>query len=355
MLHVKHLLLVAALLLACLALPAGARVAFDASGTALVDGKPFFPVGIYLYDFNSDVLAEIHQQGFNTVVYAVNPSHLGTLKEHGLMTIPYATDEWLAVKDDPAILGWYLSDEPEGHGKSPADMRKEYERIRGIDPNHPIGLCHFLWDALEKYKDSADFVMSDVYPVIRHRDQPLTPVTAHIDRIHSLHGADFPVWPAIQVFGGNDTEGGKWAEPTPAEVRCMTYMSLAHGAKGILFFSYWPKLPRTWAEVGKLAHELHRLTPFLVLPGKELAVTSADKALDLRCIQVGKSGIVIAVNTQPTFRTAAMKITIPQAGLLSLPFENRQITLKNGTLTDRFMPYEVHIYQWGEVPVGGKF
>ena len=339
----------AGLLISSLRAPVQADVRFDPSGTALVDGVPFFPVGLYLYHFDSDVLAEVHQQGFNTVIYGVTPKDVDTLKRHGLMTIPYPTEEWLAVKDHPAILSWYLSDEPEGHGKSPADMRKEYERVRALDPTRPAGLCHYLWDALAKYKDSADYVMSDVYPVLAKRTQALIPVSDHIDQIHRIHGSGFPVWPVIQVFGGPDTEDGKWAPPTPVEVRCMTYLALAHGAKGMLFFSYWPKAPRTWAEVGVLCRELHRLTPFLVLPGQEMDVRSPDKAIHTRGIRVGRAGIVIAVNVEPTFRTAALAVRGVR-GTLDVPFENRRIAVRRGELVDRLMPYGVHIYQWGETP-----
>jgi len=280
------------------------------------------------------------------VIYAVTPKDLDTLKQHGLMTVPYPTDEWLAVKGHPSILAWYLADEPEGHGQTPEQMRKEYERVRSIDPTRPIGLCHYLWDALTKYKDCADFVMSDVYPVIAHRDQPLTPLSDHIDKLHGIHGRSFPVWPVIQVFGGPNTDGGKWAEPTPVEVRCMTYLALAHGAKAMLFFSYWPKLPRTWAEVGKLARELHRLTPFLVAPSTELGVASSDKAVHTRAIEVGNAGIVIAVNVGPTFVSAKIKVAKLAAKALELPFECRKVAVRAGEFEDRFMPYEAHVYQW---------
>lgn len=328
----------------------GAKVSFDASGTALVDGVPFFPVGVFLYEFNTNVLAEIHQQGFNTVLYAVKPSDLDTLQRHGLMTVPYATEDFLAVKNHPSILAWYLADEPEGHGQTPEQMRSEHDRIRSIDPDHPVGLCHFLWSALEKYKDASDYVMSDVYPVTAHRDQPVTPLAAHIDELHRIHGKAFPVWPAIQVFGGPETDGGKWAEPTPVEVRCMTYLALAHGAKAMLYFSYWPKLPRTWAEVGKLTREIHRLTPFLVAPGEDVPVKCVDQAIHSRCIRTGKSGIVIAVNVDPTFRTAKLKVAGVSARSLSLPFESRAVSLASGEFTDHFLPYEAHVYQWGDPP-----
>jgi hypothetical protein len=36
--------------------------------------------------------------------------------------------------------------------------------------------------------------------------------------------------------------------------------------------------------------------------------------------------------------------------MLSLPFEGRQFPVRGGALTDRFVPYEVHTYQWDQTP-----
>jgi len=171
-----------------------------------------------------------------------------------------------------------------------------------------------------------------------------------VDFVHGHRGKSVLVWSIIQMFGGPNTDNGRWALPTPIELRAMTYSALAHGAQGILFFSYWPQGGRTWAEADVLARELHRLTPFLVAPGEETLVPSSDKAVHTRCIKAGKSGIVIAVNTDQTFRSATLTLPKVEAARLDLPFENRTISVNDQTFTDRFMPYEVHVYQWGETP-----
>ncbi len=46
----------------------GPRVAFDEAGTALVNGKPFLPIGLFTYSLDDPILAEIRKQGFNTVI-----------------------------------------------------------------------------------------------------------------------------------------------------------------------------------------------------------------------------------------------------------------------------------------------
>src|SRR4029078_9926721 len=97
-----------------------------------------------------------------------------------MFIIPCGTPEFLPAKNHPGLLAWYVTDEPEGHGNTPEDIKKLYEAQKKADPNHPAGLCHFLFDAFEKYKDGCDFTMSDNYPVTANRDVPLKNVGIHV-------------------------------------------------------------------------------------------------------------------------------------------------------------------------------
>jgi len=316
---------------------------FDSQGTAMVFGRRFFPIGVYLYDFSTATEAEVLRQGFNTVIFAVTPNDLGRLHADNLMTIPYPTPEWMAVKDDPSILAWYLYDEPEGWGIAVETAHAEYLRVKGLDPYHPAGMSHFLWDALYNYRDSEDFVMSDVYPI--HKTN-ITALADHLVRIHAIHGDGYPAWPVIQAFGG--TEG--WDVPTPEEERLMVYLALVHGAKAMLFFSFRPQHVELWAEVKRLIAELKQLTPFFVLPSTNLAVSWSDSAVRARAIQVGNSGLVIATNTSYSGVTSTITIPALPVSSLSLPFEGGSVQVVNGQFSASFAPLGVHIYQWGPTP-----
>jgi hypothetical protein len=324
--------------------PVQLGVSFDSKGTALVHGTPFFPIGIYLYDFAPATQTEVLAKGFNTVICAVTPADLPFLQAHGLMTLPYPTSEWTAMKDHPSILAWYLYDEPEGWGITPAQAHAEYLRVKGLDPNHPAGMCHYLWDALWNYRDSEDFVLSDVYPI--HRTS-ITAVADHIWRIHQIHGDNYPAWPVMQAFGG--TEG--WDVPTPVEERLMVYMSLVHGAKAIMFFSFRPQHVDLWAEVGVLVQELKQLTPFYVLPSSGLPVSYSNSALRARCIQIGDSGLVMVTNTGYLSFNDTITVTGLPVTSLSLPLEGGgTIPVVNSRFTASFGPLGVHVYQWGPTP-----
>ena len=44
------------------------RVTFNASGIAQVNGKPFFPIGIWTYEITPAILNDLRSKHFNTVI-----------------------------------------------------------------------------------------------------------------------------------------------------------------------------------------------------------------------------------------------------------------------------------------------
>src|SRR5438477_4195539 len=141
------------------------KVEFRKDGISLVNGKPFFPIAIWMYELNGPFMADLHEQRFNTVIgNGFHADQLNFIHDHGLMCVPFSSDEMInAGKDHPSLLAWYLQDEPES-GHKPEEVRKAYEHLKAKDPNHPIGLDHYLWEALTQFKDDCDITMTDVYP-----------------------------------------------------------------------------------------------------------------------------------------------------------------------------------------------
>src|SRR6266566_1640989 len=120
---------------------AGSRVAFNEEGIALVNGKPFFPLGVFTYELNSEVLAELHEVQCNTILNGFAPNQLDLIEQHGLMAVCGTTSDWLELAPHhPALLAWYLDDEPENRGVNPESERRRYLDLKTRDPDHPIGL-----------------------------------------------------------------------------------------------------------------------------------------------------------------------------------------------------------------------
>lgn len=340
--------------LSAVAAPTGSHVKFNDDGIALVDGKPFFPIGVFTYSLDPTVLAELHEVQCNTVLHGFNPDQLNLLHDHGLMAVCETAEPWIkAATNHPALLGWYLTDEPENRGVTPEGERKRFLELKAKDPNHPIGLCHTSFEALTKFKDACDFTMTDIYPVTKNRNTNVMGVSIMMDEARRIHGRNWPQWTDIQTFGGPESDNGVWAVPLPHEVRFMVYQALVHRATGILYFSYWPQQPRTWQSLATLNREIHRLVPRLVSPGRETMLKTDAAAIQVRMHSApdNSSGLLIGINTSPKFVQTVIHAE-HAAKEITLPFENR--TLKpspNGELNERFTPYGIHVYTWGTEPL----
>src|SRR4029078_5710465 len=135
-------------------------------------------------------------------------------------------------------------------------------------------------------KDACDFTMTDVYPVTANRDWPLSAVGQYTANTRAVHGPHLPDFTFIQTFGGADSDGGKWAQPLPHEVRFMAFSALVHRANGILYFSYWPRAAATWSAIATLNRDIERLAPWLVAPGEEMAASAAHPAIEIRAKKI---------------------------------------------------------------------
>jgi hypothetical protein len=332
----------------------GSRVSFNEEGIAIVDGTPFFPIGVFTYSIDPTVLAELHEVRCNTVLHGFNADQLDVLHQHGLMAVCETSDAMVkAGINHPALLAWYLTDEPENRGVTAESERKRYQELKTMDPNHPIGLCHTSFEALTTFKSACDFTITDIYPITKNRDVNVMGVSIMMDEARRLHGQNWPHWTDIQTFGGPETDNGVWAVPLPHEVRFMVYQALLHRATGILYFSYWPQQPRTWQSLATLNRELHQLVPRLVSPGREamLKVDSPAIQARMRADTASQSGLIIAINTSPKLVQTTIHAEGASTGIAA-PFEHRTLRVPpQGDLNDRFAPYEAHVYTWGAEPV----
>jgi hypothetical protein len=316
---------------------------FDSRGFIHVNDKPFFPIGIYVYEITPDVMKDCQAKHFNTIIGAgFRADQVDFIAQSKMMCVPFTTDAFVnAGRHHPALLAWYLVDEPESN-HTPEKVKLAYAHMKARDADHPIGLCHYLLDALGQFKDGCDFTMTDVYPVTKNRDVPLENVGIHIDRAREVHhNPDWPHWAYIQDFGGPDTDGGKWAQPTPQEVRCMTYIALVHRVQGILYFSYWPKAPQTWESIGPLNQEIQGIVPDLLADGTEPAASSSTPGVEVRARKIKNRWLILAVNTRRTPATSTVHVD----GLTGqLHSRDKAIEVQRSEFVDDFEPLAAHIY-----------
>jgi hypothetical protein len=139
------------------------KVSFRGDHTVLVDGKPFFPIGLYycyeeFEDHSGKLLQDLRDYGFNTAGYyrwgqpawqkELELADKAGLKVwirgiNGLAVDSDATEKSLRdqvqqVKTQPALLFWEFQDEPLLNKVPIAEAMRGQEVVKKLDPDHPL-------------------------------------------------------------------------------------------------------------------------------------------------------------------------------------------------------------------------
>lgn len=253
-------------------------------------------------------------------------------------------------KDHPAIVLWYLVDEPEGWwsgqegGKTEEDLIDLYKAAKAADPYRP---AHINWYAWSKGKggygslDATDIGSLDRYPVGRG----VNAIKVTGDIVQIMNGdcrARFqPTAFWVQMYGYDDAI----REPTPAEETGMTYVSLIHGMRLIYYFIYKPMSPDLWESMKPLGDELRALEPILTAPdASELSVGIEGKTVHYCLWKNGGKHYLIACNgsdegSEVTFNLSKLiEGTAPRKA--TTWFEKQPVHIKGGRLTATLKPNE---------------
>jgi hypothetical protein len=349
------------------------------TGGLIVNKKLFFPFGFYCYSPVYPTLPEEEAvKGFNLMspyqrilpetfnerkAYMDRCAQLGMKVHYNLLSVSGGggvssrieglTDEEkkeslinevLDFRDHPALLAWYISDEPTGNKVSPEFLESVYKTVKEADPWHPVSIVFMApFMSSVKYANALDIVMADPYPV------PVSPVTMAGDIAGQLsnefHGKK-PVWIVPQAFGG-----GEWweREPTLQEIRAMTYQSIIKGARGIQFFvrqglNLFPKSAATWGECGRMALEIAELTPWLLSDEEIVQVRSVSQNIIVTSSVHDGTLMIIAANRTNSPQSAGFTIAGKTYGKARVIFENRTITINSGYLADYLPAFGTQVY-----------
>ncbi|HKB37465.1 MAG TPA: hypothetical protein VKD72_13545 [Gemmataceae bacterium] len=258
------------LLCLLLTLPAagGSKVTFRDDHTLLVDGKPFFPIGLYYcaeeFEDKSDrLLKKLKDHGFNTLGYyrwgvdgwksELDRAHqLGLkvwIRGHNGLAIDSPEIE-KAVLDQvrrtchhPALLFWEFQDEPILNKVSVDGSRKGYRLVKREDPDHPMLVVEWpgAVERMHQWKGIGDIFATDLYPIPRSRkygrlpNHDITQMRDYIVAIRKAHG-DRPVLLVLQAWAWDPLVDGEKGYPPPHESRFMAYQAVIHGAVGIHYY-----------------------------------------------------------------------------------------------------------------------
>ncbi len=325
-------------------------------GVTLVNGEPFFARGLYHVQPEDYELVKAH--GFNAVQCPA--PNVPAAEAAGLMAGVqlYASgrpgsERWCAamdsVVDNDCVFSWWIQDEPGASAPVVEMMADAYMYIRTHDANRPAYTCLNNPNAYEVSAPQTDIVSADVYPIGR---SPLTVIADTLD-----HARD--VIPGhVMYFIGQVWPWPNGPLVTPAQHRCMTYLALAHGARGLFWYSfrdpdwYLPEgNPDLWAEMKRVNDELIALEPALLTANVAQAVVAGEGGeVHVALKRVGDELTVIAVNpgdepVSASIDVADMAEGADLAPVIEVMFEDRQARLANGAIADDFEPLTVHVYR----------
>ncbi len=370
------------------------KVYIDENNNTIADGKPFFPLGWYS-NATVEHMEEIAQGPFNCILdYHVSGEtkqamldYMDKVQAKGLKLIycmndiyPTATyyTSWEGItgneriadavveayKNHPALLAWYTNDE------LPVAMvpRLEgyYRQVAKGDPTHPTYIVLCTMPEVKYFADTTDIMGVDPYPV---PSRPVRMVADWTDDGVTATSGHKPVWAVLQAYARyqhSSVNKDRSHIPTPEELsdgrgptfeeqRCMTYLALTHGAKGIIYWCYYnmrklPQYEQMWGWMKTIGSEVQNLSPMLLSPDDlgEVRYAPSTGTIHTKLKKYNGRLYLMAVNDSSSACSITFDLGKPLSGRADVMFEKRTVKTAGTKLTDSFKPLEVHVYSLGK-------
>ena len=318
------------------------RVWIDEHRRTIVDGKPFFPLGMYTgsasrraeyvngpfncvmpYQAPDAVGMDFYWTNGVMVIYSVKDVYAGAKHTPKSVTNEDAADSYVQAKVDafkshPGLLAWYVNDELVGDGWLGMLTRRR-DFLERADPDHPTWAVIYQLQFLREITPTFDVIGTDPYPV---PDRPLSMATGWTRKTDGAYFGLRPMWQVPQAFdwGGYRPEspgGPQNRMPTVDEMRSMSWQCIASGANGLVYYSFTAiqkeshGLPfaKAWADICRVGEEVRRYFPVLLSVEPAPAVTGAPVAWGVRTWR--KDGVtwLLVVNAQDKADAAELTLS----------------------------------------------
>lgn len=268
-----------------LAAPSTRKVNFDAEGRTLLNGKPFFPHGVFIHPADTEIafLDKLEDSPFNCVIECSSRrTVLDKLWKAGLYAIPKPPREAEAAagvvadrRGHPAVLGWYILDETPAYRA--AEKKALHAACHAADPDHPTYAVFDVAENIPDFMGGFDVGGNDPYPISSHGDpnRPLD-VAACAEFTQDCAFRLRPYWQVPQAFAWDwcSKRGRPDLDrfPTFEELRLMAWQSIAGGANGLLWYAASQifrnakdgEREHYWSDLKSVALEVKAYEPWIV-------------------------------------------------------------------------------------------
>ena len=288
------------------------RTWFDAKRRTIVDGRPFFPLGIYMSSVSKKQFAEFMTGPFNCIMPYMEPSikQLDFCRSNGIEVIYPVNSVWSwhkhrpkgvnsddeaqayverivnERKDHPAILAWYCNDEISLE-KLPQLLTRQ-QLLERIDPDHPTWTVLYQYGEVRGYYPTFDVVGTDPYPI---PGSPIGNVAMWTRTTNDEVMGLKPMWQVPQAFAWADCRGPERKNdrfPTRDEMVNMTWQCVANGANGLVYWCYRLQYQKgkflvdRWADICAAAASVKPYIPVILSDEEPPQVTGATEDLSVR-------------------------------------------------------------------------
>jgi hypothetical protein len=347
------------------------EVAYDGEGVLWASGKPILPRGIY-YAVGEPELENVKAAGFAFTVIPWRLASQAVMDKAAALglrvlihsrSLEYGSDrhgfwEYATQKfaNHPALLGWHTVSKPDMELNLPSVLVGLYEQLVKLDPHHPVMTSLTMPSLMAEYAAANDVVLVWTDPI---PESGVKTVGILMDQARKAVWPR-PVWAVVQAVGhhwswdqGLDPESNGRL-PSPDEVRCMSYLSLVHGARGLLYYAFvvdggergktfrmTQDAPDLWSGLIRLNRELHWLEPMLVRGRWHPVGLSRDEAVHVAYWAAQGEILVIAVNTTDKPVVQGFRLPAVQESLLTNVFTGEKLVGSGQEFGMEFEPYGV--------------
>ncbi len=372
--------------------PSQSEVRFNEHRNLVVNGKEVFPIGSFQnywglgFDGNEYINFTITYRPVNDL--SANPDYAAALESNealnrNSMFYPEPKSIWghqgvdkkhLRTKPLPpenaaliakhvsqyqnlkGFWGWYLSDEPNPSVQLPEYLERVAATVRKADPYHPCLISFNTENAVDAYRNAFDICGLHNFLFFgfdgagkKVVDVPILSIAKAVDvavkQVNNLR----PVWLALSTIPYRHVKEAR--TPDFDEARCMAYLGIVHGAKGIYWNTAFDVAYHLESRIGypALSKELRALENVFLTPTDlkiKLAGKDAGKVHALGKILDGNL-YIFAVNPYPAPIAATIKLSDEWAAkgkLFELAADRRECALTDGTVALQMTPYQVRIF-----------
>ncbi len=315
------------------------KVEMSENGSLIVEGKPFYPIGAYTNGhFDNTEHEEMAALGYTcSLAYPViaDWSKLEDIEKYvgeldkchrlGLKVIfclkfhfDQSTDPasfrkmvgpWVErVKSHPALLAYYLMDEPVVAKAPVATACRRW--LNTADPDHPVIAVFCNQMNINDFLNGVDITATDIYPFGNKTHD----VQRQLMNLGAVREHGLPIWLVAQSYDMGNVIDADHYYPTAMEILAQGMAGYISDAGGLLYWSYYhikraAEPEKRLAEMKWAVGILKDVAPFALTrqsaePPAWLAKARAEKTV-FRFLENGRGEarlLVLAPNTPGTFR-----------------------------------------------------